>query len=77
MDTCFWCKQAIVDGRQVSGYTGKSEDWATMDDSGDPFDFGCDAHPISGEDGCGPHETIGQVKLIVKDWHIKQDEVSK
>lgn len=62
---CHWCHEAIVDGKEVSGYTGEGPDWMLPDG-----DFGCDAHPITGEEGCGPHETTEEVLAIVRKHHL-------
>ena len=63
MPTCFWCHEPIEDGRNISGAT--SCDW--MSDGGD---FGCTAHPITGEEGTGPHETSEEVCAIIRAYHI-------
>jgi hypothetical protein len=64
--TCFWCGEFVVDGKDVSGYTGPGSDWATLWTNADgeeyPADFGCDAHPLTNmEDGCGSHQTETEV----------------
>lgn len=61
---CFWCKQELVDGSDVSGYEG-GVDYMTKGE-----DFGCDAHPVSNDDDVGPHETLEDIRKIVVAHHI-------
>ncbi len=56
-DTCFWCKRAITDDREISG--------ATVCDWSDGGDFGCEGSPLTsdGDDGgVGDHETWADVQ---------------
>ena len=46
---CRYCHQPIYDRHAISG--SRVEDWATKDN-----DFGCDANPISGDEGVGNHD---------------------
>lgn len=62
-DYCLWCGEWLTDGADVSGYTGTGPDW--MIDG----DFGCDSHPLTGEDGTGPHETREEVAAIDRLFH--------
>lgn len=57
---CFWCGKLVTDGSKESGWTGLGPDW--MDDG----DFGCGGSPITGEDGCGGHMTIEEIKEIIR-----------
>jgi hypothetical protein len=58
MDThrCLFCGLEVVDGREVSGFTGEGPDWMTKDG-----DFGCDNSPETSwneddeDGGCGSH----------------------
>lgn len=71
-DTCVWCGEEIYDGREESGYTGEGPDWASGVIIGGRWiggDFGCGDHPISNEDGTGPHETAEDVRRIVTEYH--------
>ena len=66
-DVCFWCKLDITDGREESGSTHPTiPDW--MNDG----DFGCDENPISGEDGVGSHNTLEEIKAMVR--YLNTDE---
>ena len=47
---CLWCGQILVDGADLSGFTGPGPDYMTTDG-----DFGCDPSPDTNEDGCGSH----------------------
>ncbi len=72
-DICKWCQEEIYDGREESGYTGEGPDWASgiiINGEWIGGDFGCDSHPISGEDGCGPHETEADVLDIITRYHL-------
>lgn len=87
-DVCRWCHQPIVDAGPEAGAPKGKVDWATdaTDKDGDPVnhsdkpaaymggDYGCDNHPISGEDGVGPHETEEDLLNIVRKHHLGSDE---
>lgn len=47
---CLWCKESLVDGADLSGFTGSGPDYMTKDG-----DFGCDHSPDTNEEGCGSH----------------------
>lgn len=72
VNVCYWCEEDLYDGSEESGYTGDGPDWASglmVDGRFLGGDFGCDQHPVSGEDGVGPHETEEEVRAIVTAWH--------
>lgn len=48
--TCLWCGTDLVDGADVSGFTGEGPDYMSRDG-----DFGCDRSPDSGPDSVGAH----------------------
>jgi hypothetical protein len=71
---CFWCDSMIIDGSPESGGDQDIPDWmdGVMVIDGTPGlhgDYGCGEHPISDEDGTGPHETRGDVIAIVRKYH--------
>jgi hypothetical protein len=69
---CFWCKETLYDAGKESGWTGEGPDWASgLEINGEwyGFDWGCDEHPITNEDRCGPHETLADVRAIVRKHH--------
>lgn len=68
-EKCYWCGETIVDGRDVSGYTGTGHDWATLWTNADgeeyPADFGCEYSPLTGEDGTGGHNTKEEIVWLL------------
>lgn len=72
---CFWCGEELYDASEESGWTGTGPDWASATFFRGEFiggDFGCDSHPISDDEGCGPHETLAMVRDIVRAYHGDQ-----
>lgn len=67
-DICFWCHQIIKDGGKESGAPEGEIDW--MVDG----DYGCNQHPITSEEGVGPHETAAEVIAIIKAHHLGKKE---
>ncbi len=52
-ETCLFCQQRLIDGREDSGYTGLGTDWMTADGY-----YGCDYNPTNSEEGVGQHWTL-------------------
>jgi hypothetical protein len=65
-NVCLWCDQAIEDD------PAPTPCWITEDG-----DSGCAKHPISGEYGCGPHESREDVQRIVYEYHRAADPCIK
>ena len=47
---CLWCGVDLVDGKDVSGYTGSGPDYMATDG-----DFGCGGSPDTSPEGTGSH----------------------
>lgn len=67
---CHWCLQALRDGRVESG--GTTVDWCTMDG-----DFGCDESPLTTYDGVGSHQTLDDVRLVIRAYNTVAEIILK
>ena len=65
MTTCLWCKEPLRDGYIEAG--GKSPAWEV------DGDYGCDAHPLSNEEGVWGHETREEVGAIILMANFKSE----